>query len=432
MGDLSAFIPTEHATVEAIYAWHKKNEEHDGREYLGASIIEHECDRYLWYAFRQCIKSEHDGRMLRLFKTGKLQEARMADELRGIGCEVHTIDPNTNEQFEVSAIGGHFRGHMDGVALGIPEAPKTWHVLEFKTFKEELFKKLKTNGVKIEKPLHYAQMMVYMGLSKMDRALYLAVNKNTDELYSERIEYSAGEFKTIMARAERIIKAVQPPDRMATRPDDFRCKYCEAADLCWGRGSVALPLPELTCRTCCHATPEMDGDARWSCAVSGDFTPCDKHLLIPGLLPFCEPVDADMSWIEFKNHDKGDVWRHGGNREKGEWTTVELMKTPIHLVTASVSRAKEIMEGEIDRIEIGDLSLLEQYPPGDMRLKWEGAATDGAGIEAALVALLGTKDIPDPTRSSDDIVTSCYEYDNRYLLVFYKNDNYAAIWAGIE
>ena len=76
-------------SVEAIYKWwEKKGAEEKSRTYLGASIIGHDCDRYLWYAFRQCVKEDFGGRMLRLFDRGRLEEGRFIEELRGIGCTV--------------------------------------------------------------------------------------------------------------------------------------------------------------------------------------------------------------------------------------------------------------------------------------------------------------------------------------------------------
>ena len=49
------------------------------------------------------------------------------------------------------------------MGLGIPEAPKTWHVLEFKTHNSKSFAKLEKEGVQKSNPMHYAQMQVYMG-----------------------------------------------------------------------------------------------------------------------------------------------------------------------------------------------------------------------------------------------------------------------------
>lgn len=439
MGDLSQFKPEESLTVQAIYDyWKKKGDSEPTRCYLGASIIGHECDRFLWYTFRGCVTKAFDGRMYRLFERGKREENAFISELQGIGCEVHATDESGN-QFEVTACGGHFKAHMDGCALGIPEAPKTWHVLEFKTFggtedNSKDFEKVKESGVKAAKPLHYAQMMIEMHLTKMERALYLAVKKATDELYAERVRYVPAEGKAIKARAERIITACQPGERMASRQDDYRCKFCDAKDLCWGTGVVALPIPAVTCRTCCHATPEMDGDGRWSCSMGLDMKDdCPKHLVIPGLLGFCEPTDSGECWIEFTNMSGGVKWKHGS--QPGMWTTAELRMTPASMVgNKGVSAIKEVFGGTIVASEEKPISLVEQYPHGDTRLVWDGKFNQDV-INKKLYETLGIKSteaIPDPTRTEDTEKTSAYEFDGKYLLVIYKSDNYAAIWRGVE
>ncbi|KKK61528.1 hypothetical protein LCGC14_3013440, partial [marine sediment metagenome] len=160
MSDISKYIPKESLTVKQIFEEYKKaGDAEPTRGYLGASIIGHPCERYLWYCFRQCCSSDFSGRMYRLFETGDREEGRMAANLRSIGCEVHDHD-DVGKQFEVSALGGHFSGHMDGCALGIPEAPKTWHVLEFKTHNAKSFKKLEKEGVQKSKPQHFSQMQI--------------------------------------------------------------------------------------------------------------------------------------------------------------------------------------------------------------------------------------------------------------------------------
>jgi len=426
MGDLSAYKAVQSKTVEAIYAYHKKTGDAEPpRGYLGASNVGHECDRYLWYSFRWCVTRQFDGRMYRLFETGDLAEDRFAKELKAIGCNVKTRD-DSGRQFEVAGVGGHLKGHMDGVALGVPEAPKTWHVCEFKTHNEKSFAELTKVGVKAAKPLHWAQMQVYMGLGDLDRALYLAVNKNDDSLYSERVEYDAKAFKAITARAERIIKAQQTPERVASRPDDFRCRFCEAADLCWGTGQVALPIPFVSCRTCCHATPVMDGDAGgWMCAKHGELQECTctSHLVLPSLLSFCEVADAGDDWIEFRNTADGAVWRHGN--APGQWSTAELLKTPGPLVGAkAITRVKEKFDGAITGVE--KTPLLDRYPPADCRLVWEGKNSDLAfSVEDHCTGL-------DCTAEFEDEAHLAFEYGGRFLAVTYKADNYAAIWEGKE
>lgn len=434
MGNLS-FLPQESATVTAIYEYHKKRGDSEPqRGYLGASIIGHECDRFLWFTFRNCVTKSFDGRMYRLFETGHLAEPRFVNELRSIGCEVIDHDPQLGDQIAVHGVSGHFSGHMDAVALGIPEAPKTWHVGEFKTHNDKSYTKLKSTGVKVAKPLHYAQMQVYMGLGHMDRAIYLAVNKDTDELYSERIEFNSKEFKGIMARAERIITAQQPPDRCASRQDDFRCKFCDAAALCWGTGSTALPLPCVTCRTCCHATPYIgDDEGTWSCARKQLFgRACPQHLVIPGLLTFCEPVDAGDDWIEFKNTKDGAIWRHGAAREAGQWSTEELMKTPGPLVgNAPLRASKEVLGGKVTGFEVPAVSLIDKYPPNDSHPVWEGSSDDPE-LEQRICDALVCDELPEPTDTLNNDDHYAAEYDGHLLLVVYKADKYAALWEGKE
>jgi len=80
---------------------------------IGGSTIGHKCERYLWYRFRWAASPERfDGRMLRLFETGHLEEARMVGWLRDAGCVVHDIDPATGRQWKVLALGGHFKGYI--------------------------------------------------------------------------------------------------------------------------------------------------------------------------------------------------------------------------------------------------------------------------------------------------------------------------------
>jgi hypothetical protein len=328
MPDIADSIPKTSATTEAIYSLYEdRRKAEPDRAYLGASIIGHECDRFLWLAFRGAFRQNFPGRILRLFDTGKREEARIIEELRGIGVTVEGEDP----QISIQACGGHFRGHLDGMGLGIPEAPKTWHVLEFKTHNSKSFAKLEKEGVQKSKPMHYAQMQVYMGCTATTRALYVAVNKDTDDIYTERVRYDLDAFARLMRRAQDIIAAITPPPRCADRPDDFRCKFCDAAEICWpAKGTV--PLPCQSCRTCCHATPETgeDMDGRWTCAKGfpmeqGDT--CKAHLLIPDLVAWAEAIDAGADWIKFRDRDGGEEWVHGTK----EWavTTAKLIqRTP--------------------------------------------------------------------------------------------------------
>jgi hypothetical protein len=102
-------------------------------------------------------------------------------------------------------------------------------------------------------------MQVYMHLTGLIRALYLAVCKDTDALYTERVRVDHDEAERLLARAGRIIFAARPPARISDDPDRFQCRLCPHRDGCHGDG-----LPERTCRSCLHVTPTEDGG--WHCA----------------------------------------------------------------------------------------------------------------------------------------------------------------------
>jgi hypothetical protein len=265
------------------------------------------------------------GRVYRLFQTGNLAEQRFTDELRAIGCEVYDRDEQGN-QFACSDFGGHFSGHMDGCARGIPGAAATFHVLEFKTHNDKSFTKLFKDGIKAAKPQHYCQCQCYMHYSGMTRSLYLAVNKNDDSLYAERVHYNKAEAQDLVDRAKNVITSTEPPPRLSDRPDYYECKWCDAHDICHGC-EKALPLPVLSCKQCCYATPILDQDgARWHCEKHEceitNPVGCPDHLCLPGLFPYAEPSDATDGMILFKNTDDGKEWQHGGFC----YSTEDLMK----------------------------------------------------------------------------------------------------------
>ena len=54
-------------------------------------------------------------------------------------------------------------------------------MLEIKTHNAKSCGTLKRQGVQKSKPRHWAQMQTYMGMAQLKRALYFAVNKDTDE-----------------------------------------------------------------------------------------------------------------------------------------------------------------------------------------------------------------------------------------------------------
>jgi len=273
-------------TVEKIYEVWKQRGASRPRAHLGASVIGRSCERWLWYDFRWVQRNDSfAGDLYRLWDRGKREEPVFAEELRQAGITFHDVNPETGRQFSFSDWGGHFAGSMDGAGKGFPEAPEDWHVVEFKTHNAASFRDLVKHGVAHEKPDHVAQMQCYMGWSGMDSAFYLAVNKNTDELYAERVAFDEKAFHRLRRKAKSIIFSPEPPPKLHENPENWECAYCRYHDLCHGDAP-----PERNCRTCRHAAPLENGE--WGCdklnttrSVADQWAACPEHALIPELAP---------------------------------------------------------------------------------------------------------------------------------------------------
>jgi hypothetical protein len=292
-------------TLDAIHAAYQRAAGDGFRVHLGASQIGNSCERALWFDFRWVTAVRFPGRMLRLFETGNLEEARLVRNLRSTRATVLEVDPATGRQWRVSAHGGHFGGSLDGVALGLLEAPKTWHVVEFKTHSAKSFASLTRDGVRKAKPRHWAQMQVYMHLTGITRAMYLAVCKDTDALHIERLPAEQGEAQALLAKAGRIIFAARPPVRISDDPDWWECRLCEHRGVCHDGLAAAV-----NCRSCLHATPVEGGwhCARWETALDRrqQRHGCAKHLFVPDLAPGVV-VDAGDDHVVYRMAD-GSTW----------------------------------------------------------------------------------------------------------------------------
>lgn len=281
------------------------------RPHLGASQIGKPCERALWYGFRWVKKLHHEARMMRLFARGQREEAVIVALMRKAGITVHDVD-HTGRQFSFKS--GHFGGSMDAAAIGVPEAPATWHVCEFKTSSSKHFKTLADKGVREAKPEHWAQMQCYMEWTGITRALYIAVCKDDDRIHAERIDYDGQAAKALFEKAQRIIESINPPERLSERPDWYECKMCSYHGICHG---TELPIPH--CRTCAHVTPIADG--QWQCERHGlvldvqkQQEGCQSHRFIPSLLAnIADAIDADTerNIIIYQHKDTGKQFANG-------------------------------------------------------------------------------------------------------------------------
>lgn len=338
----------EQTTIAAIERAVVAQADDGMRPHLGASLIGRPCDREIWYSWRWAERRVFSGRMLRLFARGHREEQALADLLHQAGVTVVTVDPETGKQYSFAELGGHFGGSTDGAGKGFLEARKTWHVLEFKTANDKSFQELKKKGVKEAKPEHWAQLQMYMKWTGLERAYYLAVNKNDDDLHGERVRYDREAAEQLTERAQRIIAAEAPPPRISDDAAWYQCKLCSYHAICH-----AEKLPQVNCRTCLHATPEPQGDCRWSCAQWRSDVPldaqkqgCEEHRYIPALIPFAQVVDASggQNWVEYALPD-GRRFRNGP-KGTASYPSAELRALPPALIgNADVDSIREKFDG---------------------------------------------------------------------------------------
>lgn len=242
------------------------------RDYIGASSIGHECSRFLWLQFHRYIWPEKfSPRMLRLFQRGKDEEFKFEVMLKCIGFEV-IQDCQDQKGFAV----GFFKGHGDGIV----QKDGIKYAAEYKTHNKKSFDTLAVGALSSSHPKHYAQGITYADKFGCDAVLYLAVCKDDDRLFCDVIPANHAQAETYQAKADFIATSDKPPERIASKPTDFRCKFCSAHAVCWG-----MEMPRVDCRNCTSVNKDQvagvfgcDLEKPW---VGGKLVACEKHSFNP-------------------------------------------------------------------------------------------------------------------------------------------------------
>lgn len=254
-------------------------EEVTPRKHLGASIIGRECARAIWYGFHWVSRKRHEGRIVRLFHRGHLEEARFIALLRcaGMTTQHQQVVEGVAKQFKISGCQGHYGGSLDGIVYGCPDIGNEWALTEFKTHGQKSFDKLTKEGVEASKPEHAIQMRQYIAKMGLRAGLYLAICKNDDALHGEILMADPNDAKLYEERAERIITSEFPPPKLSNDIFFYKCKFCDDRAVCHGE---VLPLP--TCRTCDKA--DICDNGEWKCQLTGkaltaieQFAGCGSH-----------------------------------------------------------------------------------------------------------------------------------------------------------
>lgn len=238
------------------------------RPYLGMSQIGHHCSKYLWFKFHWVLVAKHNSRLERIFNVGHLFEPQIVKQLKEAGMEVFRVEdgkevehfgyPNEPQE-EYVGFAGHSKGHSDGRIRGVVEAPEIDHLLEIKTMKESKFKEISKNGLKKSNEVYYGQTQRYMNATGLEWCLFIAMNKNTCQIYIERVPYIKEEAHELVRKENMVIMSDLPPN-VSYHDGYYKCNYCDQKDVC--KKEV---MPTKNCRSCDHS--DMENDGVWTCTI---------------------------------------------------------------------------------------------------------------------------------------------------------------------
>lgn len=227
------------AVIAAIDAAAKaKQAAQPRRTYLGGSMLGWPCDRQLAYYYHQTPQDpgrEIDGRIARLFSMGHHLEPLIVTWLQDAGYEVH-VGHDDGSQYGWSIDEGRIKGHIDGAATAGPVG-RFPCLLEFKGLKAAKWKKVVADGLRAARWEYFVQVQIYMQQMELTQfpCMWIAVNKDTQELYIEFIKFEPEVAAEHIGRGMRIVRTTRPEqaDRVARDQSDYRCKFCDWRERCW-------------------------------------------------------------------------------------------------------------------------------------------------------------------------------------------------------
>jgi hypothetical protein len=227
------------------------------------SDLGHECSAYLWNKFRWFRKEEVPGRIARIFEEGRRSEQVIADGLRGSGWTIRDVDPERAgkkiQQFKMTDLGGHLSNYIDGFGSHPVLTGGEEIICEYKSTHGGVFTKLfKEQSVAKVIDKYYIQCLLGMMYFDKPYTLFIAMNKNDSDIYSEIIPRNDDVAKQFIHRATDIVNASGMPGKVSQNASYFKCKMCEFSGICH-EGET----PDRNCRSCVNAVA-IDGP-NWQC-----------------------------------------------------------------------------------------------------------------------------------------------------------------------
>ena len=202
-----------------LLAEHRNLEPDPARNYIGASSIGSKCLRKLWYEYQLESENNKSQTMNRILNMGKILEGMLISELQSAGLHVTVGNDDNDYLFLSDSNLPYFQGHCDGIIDGK-------YILEIKTAKNEQFTQFIKHGYKKWNEQYYAQVQAYMGMSGLNKAFALVLNKNTGVVDDEMIEFEEDYYSQLKDRALFIHDSDIEPPKINGSPLYYVCRMC--------------------------------------------------------------------------------------------------------------------------------------------------------------------------------------------------------------
>lgn len=225
---------TANAAIGAAMDAGLETAEREGRAYLGASSLGHDCLRKIQWDWRRPVAPAP--RTLRIFERGHWWEAYAVNLMRQAGFILQRQGPSV----AFSQLDGRFRGHGDGEVVDGPEIegvgyPCLW---ECKGLGSKGWKKLEKDGLAKAYPAYADQVALYQAYFDLTEhpAIFTAGNMDTMEVLHLLVPFDAARAQTASDRAVTVIRADEAGEtlpRAGVDHDDWRCRMCSHREGCW-------------------------------------------------------------------------------------------------------------------------------------------------------------------------------------------------------
>jgi hypothetical protein len=212
----------------------KRMAEEEGREYLGASSLGHDCLRKIQFDWRQPVKPQP--RTKRIFDRGHWWEAYCVELMQQAGFRFVRNAPRVG----FSQLGGKFKGHGDGMIIAGPEIEGLAYscLWEAKGLGSKGWTKLSKEGLNKAYPGYADQVALYQAYFDLTEnpAIFTACNLDTMEILHLLVPFDPERAQAASDRAVTVIRADEAGEllpRIGANADDWRCKMCSHKTKCW-------------------------------------------------------------------------------------------------------------------------------------------------------------------------------------------------------